>query len=92
MDKENKKRSKAGENNSFYGKKHSEESKRKMGGAVVDYSGEKNPFYGKKHSQESIDSMKDKLSEIFSGESNPFFGKTHTDEAKEKIKNKQFHQ
>lgn len=78
----------SGQKNPFYGKRHKEESKRKMGGAVVDYSGSNNPFYGKKHKEETINSMKEKLSEIFSGEKNPFYGKTHSLESIEKIKQK----
>jgi hypothetical protein len=82
----------SGERNSFYGKKHKEESKSKMGGAVVDYSGEKNPFYGKKHTAESIENMKKKLSEMNSGEKNPFHGKKHSKESIDKIieKNKTY--
>jgi len=78
----------SGENNPFYGKKHSEESKKKMGGAVVDYTGVNNPFYGKRHKKESIDTMKEKLSEKFSGSGNPFYGKSHSPDAIEKIKQK----
>jgi hypothetical protein len=77
-----------GENNPFYGKKHTEESKRKMGGAVKDYSGDKNPFYGKKHKAESIERMKKSMSEVMSGEKNPFYGKAHTQEAIINIINK----
>jgi len=82
----------SGEKNPFYGKKHKEESKRKMGGAVVDYSGSNNPFYGKRHKKETINNIKDKLSEIFSGEKNPFYGKKHSPDSIEKIrqKNKEF--
>lgn len=75
----------SGKNNPFYGKKHSEESKRKMGGAVKDYNGNKNPFYGKKHKQESIDRTKEKLSKIFAGDGNPFYGKTHSPESIQKM-------
>jgi len=82
----------SGDKNPFYGKKHSEESKKKMGGAARDYSGSKNPFYGKKHKKESLDSMKEKLSSIFSGEKNPFYGMEHTNDSINKIieKNKEF--
>lgn len=76
----------SGENNSFYGKRHLEESKKKMGGAVKDYNGDKNPFWGKTHSQESIEKMKQALEGKFSGDKNPFYGKSHTKEALDKIK------
>lgn len=79
---------KTGKNNPFYGKHHTEENKKKMGAAVLDYNGDKNPFYGRKHKRETIDGMKKKLSEKFSGDKNPFFGKTHSAEAIEKIKSK----
>lgn len=54
----------SGEKNPFYGKAHSEESKRKMSEATVGkQAGEKNPFYGKTHSEES----KRKISEAHVG-------------------------
>ena len=37
----------SGENHPLYGKKHSEESKRKMSENHPDVSGEKNPMYGR---------------------------------------------
>ena len=47
-----------GENNHFYGKKHTEESKQKQREKMVGkYNGEKNPFYGKKHSEETREKM-----------------------------------
>lgn len=42
-----------GENHSFYGKKHSEGSKAKMG-----LDGKDNPFFGKKHSSETKNKMR----------------------------------
>lgn len=52
-----------GENNPFYGKQHSEESKRKMSENHADMSGENNPFYGKKHTKEAKKKMRKKLDE-----------------------------
>ena len=52
-----------GENNPFYGKKHSEESKRRISEAR---KGENNPFYGRKHSEES----KKKNAEAHKGNTN----------------------
>lgn len=42
-----------GEKNIFYGKTHSEESRKKMSDANLDSNGNKNNFYGKTHSEES---------------------------------------
>lgn len=59
---------KIGENNNFYGKKHSEETKKRMSDAVKGlYGGKNNPWYGKKHSEET----KKKMSEIKNGKNNP---------------------
>ena len=53
-----------GENNHFYGKKHTEESKQKQRVLMTGrYDGEKNPFYGKTHSEEA----KRKMSAIHKG-------------------------
>lgn len=80
-----------GENNPFYGKHHDEESKKLMGGAVVDYKGKNNPFYGKTHTPEVIEKLK-KYSVRF-GEKNPFYGKHHTPESisKQKESQKQYY-
>ena len=61
-----------GENNPFFGKKHTEETRRKIS--------DKNS--GRIVSEEE----RKKRSIINSGENNPFYGKHHTDETKEKIK------
>lgn len=43
-----------GENNPFYGKKHSQDSKDKISKSRMGkYGGDKNPFFGKKHSEET---------------------------------------
>lgn len=63
-----------GKENPFYGKKHSEETRKKMSENHADFFGEKNPFYNKKHTEET----KNKISENhadFTGEKNPNFGK-----------------
>lgn len=67
-----------GEGNSFYGKKHSEDSKKLMGAAVLDYDGEKNPNYGNKWSDE----QKEHISKINKGRT---LGKHHTNETKQKM-------
>ena len=53
-----------GENNHFYGKKHSEESKQKQREKMIGkYGGENSPFYGKTHTEET----KKKMSLIHKG-------------------------
>lgn len=65
------KKSSIGENNAFYGKRHSEISKMKMSQSSI----------GKRHTDES----KKKMSESRTGDKNHFYGKTHTDESKQKM-------
>jgi hypothetical protein len=60
-----------GENNPFYGRKHTEESLEKMSKSST----------GKKHTRES----KDKMSESRMGDKNYFYGKRHTNESKSKM-------
>ncbi len=60
-----------GEKNPFYGKHHSDETKRKLSESKK----------GKHHSEET----KRKLSEANKGEKNPFYGKHHSEEVKRKI-------
>ena len=66
---------KTGEKNHFFGRKHTEETIKKM-------SGENNYFYGKGDLQRGEKNyMYGKI-----GEMNPFFGKKHTEETKEKMR------
>lgn len=60
-----------GNKNPFYGKKHSEESKKKISESL------KNRIIS--------DITKRKLSESNSGNKNPFYGKKHTEESKKKM-------
>ena len=100
LDDEGKKRmTGSGPNNPFYGKHHSEETKRKHSLWVKEYqSGENNPFYGKHHSEESkrkisesnkgkkrTEEYKIKLSDNWKGEKNPNYGKHLSEETKRKI-------
>jgi group I intron endonuclease len=87
---------KRGENSPMWGKKHSEEVRKKMS-----ISHKKKPvqyWLGKKQSPESIEkrrqaSLKFKHTEEYkqriSGEGNPFFGKKHNEEVKKKISDAQ---
>lgn len=86
-----------GENNHFYGKNHSEKTRKKMSesqqGISTPHSeetkqkisftqqGKKNSFYGRKHSKESLE----KMSIALSGKNNPMYGKNHSEKARKKI-------
>lgn len=63
----------AGENNPFYGKKHTAE-------CIANMSGEKHHMYNKKHRPDSI--LKMKLAKVGKGlgENNPMFGTKHPEE------------
>lgn len=67
-----------GSSGGFAGKKHSEETKRKMSKAQL---GEKNHRWGAHWSEEE----KEFRRKASSGENNPFYGKHHTDETKRKM-------
>ena len=71
----------SGENNGFYGKRHTAETKQKLRDINIGKEG-----YWRKH--KITDSMKENMSKNHadvSGENNPMYGKTHSKEAKEKI-------
>ena len=67
------------ENKPNYGKKSSEESRKKMSEAK---KGENNPMYKKKHTKES----RKKMSEAKKGEKHPMYGKKRSKETREKIR------
>ena len=66
------------------GRKHSEETKKKMSKVKI---GKNNSFYGKQHSKETIDIIKKLVVERGGhlGQNNPMFGKNHSMESKNKI-------
>ena len=87
-----------GENNPNYGKKHPEETLRKIREARKRQNGKNHPMWGKKHKPESIRKISEaskgrkhseetrrKLSEARRGENHPMFGKKHTPEALRKM-------
>lgn len=90
-----------GENNPFYGRKHSEESKVRIGAASVgrefseEARGKMSAIHkGKPRSEEAVKRQREtqsslewreKASARFKGERNPFYGRTHTEETKRKI-------
>lgn len=73
-----------GENNPFYGKTHTKETKEKLSKMAKESNkGEKNPFYGKKHKKESIEKMKESYDKLKnSGWTNPQKGVPKTEKAK----------
>ena len=78
-----------GEKNPFFGKTHSEETKKRLSTNHKGLqAGEKNPMFGKKRPDE----LKEKLSKLYKGvkvgEKNPFFGKTHSEETKKILSEK----
>lgn len=62
--------SRYGEENPFYGKTHSSETKAKIRNSLPDYSGENNPMFGKKHTEETIKKIRKNMPDL-SGENSP---------------------
>ena len=92
-----------GEDNPFYGKKHSEKTRKTISEMASARIGELNPFYGKHHSEDTKEKIskankgkkrteewKKQLSQKNSGELNPFYGKKHSVQAKEKMRKSAF--
>jgi group I intron endonuclease len=74
-----------GKDNPFYGKKHSEETKKKISKANKGkLSGKNNPFYGKTQTKKIIEKMK-KSRKYLKGKDNPLYGKPISDDLKRKI-------
>lgn len=86
-----KERFKDPKNNPMYGKRHSEETKRKISEIHQGkYDGNKNPMYGRpwwdeNTPQEKIDEWKKHKSEASSGENNPNYGVKCTEEKRTKL-------
>lgn len=68
----------SGENNPFYNRKHSEDSKSSIG---IKNSGK----YDDKFGQEKSRKIRAKISDATSGDKNGFYGKTHSDNSKSKM-------
>lgn len=87
---------KFGEDNPFYGKSHTEETKKiirqyqiENNGYVKNrrsYEGENNPFYNKTHSQETKEHLKKKTTETWKNQSHPWIGRKHSEKTKEKFR------
>ena len=89
-----------GERNGFYGKTHSDKTKKLQSEVKIGkYDGEKNPMSGKswkdivlekigdRRFEEYISDRNKKQSDRMMGENNPFYGKTHTSDAISAISN-----
>ena len=75
----------SGENNPFYGKKHSDKTKQLISDANTGrLVGEKSPFYGKTLSDEHRRNMSINHAD-FKGENHPQYGTHRSDETKQKI-------
>lgn len=77
----------SGRNNPFYGKKHSDETKKKLSKLASQRTGDKNPFYGKHISTEHRKKMQEAQGSLI-GERNPFYGKKHSLETRKMISEK----
>jgi len=73
-----------GSDSPMFGKKHSEETKRRQSEKM---KGENNPMFGKYHSKETKKLMRENHVD-FKGENGPFYGKHHSRETKKLIREK----
>lgn len=77
---------KNGSRHPFFGKKHTEKSRRKMSESLKNHYAEKgHPSCGKPKSEETKAKISNTLKGRFCGEENPFFGEKHTKETREKM-------
>lgn len=87
------------EKNGFYGKYHSQESKKKISDKIKEwYKENKNPMFGRRHSEEAkkkiseknkglkrTEEAKKKLSDVIKKKGHPMFGRKHSEESKRKM-------
>lgn len=72
-------KSMTGENNPFFGKKHSEDTLKEMSDK------RKGITWEERLGEEKSNNLKDKFSAMFSGSNNPFYGKKHSNQSKNLI-------
>lgn len=78
--------SKLGEKNSFYGKTHTEETRKKLSEQRIGKNiGQDNPFYGKTHTEENRKIMSENIKKQFENLGHPRLGKTFTEKSKNKM-------
>jgi hypothetical protein len=71
----------SGSNAYWYGKKFSDETKKKMSDNT---QGKSNPNYGNKWSEQQKKLVSEKMLNRYNGDKNPFFGRRHSEETKKK--------
>ena len=87
---------KFGEDNPFYGKSHTEETKKIIRQHQIEnngyirnrrsYKGENNPFHGKTHSEETRNLLKQKIKETWENQPHPWIGRKHSEGSKAKFR------
>jgi len=75
----------SGKNHTWYGRKHTEESKRKMRESGKNRKRKPHSEETKKKMRESAKKYWKDVGRDINGENNPFYGKSHTEETKKKI-------
>lgn len=83
---EAKRQENSGEKNPFFGRKHSEETKRKLGHRGL--CGDRNGMYGRRHSDEAKERMRAATKNRIpkTGSEHPFYGKSLSAEHREKLR------
>ncbi len=75
-----------GQNNSFYGRHHSEETKQKLRITRAKYCGINHPLYGKMMPEERKNKISQSLEGRFRGSDSPNYGKPKSEEIRNKIR------
>lgn len=75
-----------GEDNPFFGQKHTKESRQKISEARRGKcTGENNPNYGKPLAEKTRKKISEARKGKYKGKDNPFYGKEHTEESRQKM-------
>lgn len=74
-----------GDKNHFFGKTHTEETRKVMSDKHYDCNGDKNPFYGKRHSKELQSQIVNSYKEYLKTHDHPRLGKKFTEESRKKM-------
>jgi hypothetical protein len=79
----------SGENNPFYNKSHTEETRKRMSANHADVSGANNPMYGKVHPNKGVTGLwewSEESKKKRSGPNNPMYGKVSPNKGKSPVK------